>query len=65
MAPFLAGADGKCPNCGGHRFSGPAELRMDEKVTCLTCGHVPTVEEALDAGSAKPKAGGSENLVDK
>jgi uncharacterized protein (DUF983 family) len=59
MAAFLAGAIGKCPKCGDHQLTRPAKPGLDVKVTCLTCGHVATVEQAIDAGRAKPQAGGS------
>jgi hypothetical protein len=65
MAAFLAGATGKCPKCGEHQLSRPANMGLDEKVTCLACGHVATVEQAIDACKAKPRPGGSENLVEK
>jgi uncharacterized protein (DUF983 family) len=44
---FLFGAIGQCPQCGDHRFSGPALLAPDTSVTCHKCGHVCTVEEAV------------------
>jgi hypothetical protein len=63
MASYLGGLC-KCPQCGNHDFTGEAKSRA-EKITCSNCKHVCTVEEAAAAGKAKPKAGGSENLVDK
>jgi uncharacterized protein (DUF983 family) len=58
MAAFLAGAIGKCPKCGDHQLSRPANMGLDAKVTCLGCGHVATVEQAIDAGKAKLEPGG-------
>ena len=46
---FLFGAIGQCPQCGDHRFSGPALLAPDASVTCHKCGHVCTVEAAVNA----------------
>ena len=34
---FLFGAIGQCPQCGDHRFSGPALLPPDTSVTCHKC----------------------------
>jgi len=44
---FLFGAIGQCPQCGDHRFSGPALLAPDTSVTCHKCGHVCTVDTAV------------------
>jgi len=45
---FIFGAVGQCPSCGDHRFSGPALLATQSSVTCHKCGHVCTVEAAVD-----------------
>ena len=54
---FIFGAVGQCPQCGDHRFSGPALLGTATNVTCHKCGQVCTVEAAvataLDSGSVK------------
>jgi hypothetical protein len=54
---FIFGAVGQCPQCSGHRFSGPALLETATSVTCHKCGHECTVEiavkTALDSGSVK------------
>ena len=44
---FLFGAIGRCPQCGDHRFSGPALLAPDASVTCHKCANVCTVETAI------------------
>jgi hypothetical protein len=44
---FLFGAVGQCPQCGDHRFSGPAMLATDTAVTCHKCGNVCSVEVAV------------------
>ena len=44
---FLFGAIGQCPQCGDHRFSGPARLTPDANVTCHKCAHVCTVNVAI------------------
>jgi hypothetical protein len=44
---FLFGAIGQCPQCGDHRFSGPAVLEPSSSVTCHKCGHVCTVDVAV------------------
>jgi hypothetical protein len=44
---FLFGAIGQCPQCGDHRFSGPALLTPDASVTCHKCAHVCTVDIAI------------------
>ena len=54
---FIFGAVGQCPRCADHRFSGPAMLMPDSSVTCHMCGHVCTVEDAvetaLESGAVK------------
>lgn len=67
MAAFYLGGTTKCPKCGNHQFSGPADPRPSDKLVCTSpdCGYVTTVKEAQDAARAEPKSGGSENLVDK
>lgn len=64
---FILGGTCKCPRCGGHQFVSTNKLGDDDKLTCSTagCGYVCTVKEAKAAELAKPKPGGSENLVDK
>jgi uncharacterized protein (DUF983 family) len=44
---FLFGAIGSCPQCGDHRFSGPALLTPEAGVTCHKCGHACSVETAV------------------
>ena len=44
---FIFGAVGECPQCGDHRFSGPALLSPAASVTCHKCGHACTVEAAV------------------
>jgi hypothetical protein len=48
---FLFGALGKCPRCGNHQFDGTS-LHPEDNVTCANpqCGHVCTVDEAVQAG---------------
>jgi hypothetical protein len=54
---FIFGAVGTCPECGDHRFSGPALLTPESTVTCHKCKHACTVETAvgtaLDSGAVK------------
>jgi hypothetical protein len=54
---FIFGAVGTCPECGDHRFSGPAMLTPESIVTCHKCKHACTVETAvgtaLDSGAVK------------
>jgi hypothetical protein len=49
---FLFGALGQCPKCGNHSFNDTAKLRPADNVTCASpqCGHVCTVDEAIQAG---------------
>ena len=45
--PFTFTCNGKCPKCGGEDFTSvyrPADLAP---VTCLSCGHLTTVNDAL------------------
>jgi len=44
---FIFGAVGQCPECGDHRFSGPAMLAPASSVICHKCGHECTVETAV------------------
>ena len=54
---FIFGAVGQCPACSDHRFSGPAVLAPDSILTCHKCGHVCSVElavqTALKSGAVK------------
>ena len=47
---LICGANAQCPKCGKHRFSGPAELHLSDKVACVSCQHVCTAQEAIQAG---------------
>ncbi len=49
---FIFGAVGQCPECGDHRFSGPAMLAPATSVTCHKCGHECTVETAVASALA-------------
>ena len=62
---FILGGTPKCPHCGNHQFSSPRKTDPDEKITCISCGHVTTIKQALDAAISKPQARGSEDLVNK
>jgi hypothetical protein len=55
------GGIGECPKCGNNRFSGPDVVQRDARITCVNCGAVCTVDDAVRAGSRKP--GGSLALV--
>jgi hypothetical protein len=43
----------KCPKCGCHDFASPREAPLDADITCLECGYICTVKQALDAGRAE------------
>jgi len=46
----ILGATAKCPKCGCHDFAIPREAYLDADITCLECGYICTVKQALDAG---------------
>ena len=50
---FIRGAQGQCPKCSGHRFSGPSQLQLGDTVTCVNCSNPCTVEAALIAGASE------------
>ena len=49
----ILGATAKCPKCGCHDFASPREAHLDADITCLECGYICTVKQALDAGHAE------------
>ena len=49
----ILGATAKCPKCGCHDFAIPREAYLDADITCLECGYICTVKQALDARRAE------------
>jgi predicted nucleic-acid-binding Zn-ribbon protein len=49
----ILGTTAKCPKCGCHDFAIPHEAYLDADITCLECGYICTVKQALDAGRAE------------
>src|SRR5580704_15023411 len=47
---------GECPKCGNNRFSGSAAIQPDTRISCVNCGAVCTVDDAVRAGCRKPGA---------
>ena len=44
---FIQGASGKCPKCPSKRYTGSTKLSADTKITCVRCGEVRTIRDAL------------------
>jgi hypothetical protein len=44
---FVRGPSAKCPKCGGRRYTGPADLRLDVKIACTECDHERPMGDAL------------------
>jgi hypothetical protein len=55
----------KCPKCGDYRFANPERPRPDTKIVCLSCGHITTIGQAMDAWIAEPQPVGAENPIVK
>ena len=51
----ILGSTAKCPKCGCHDFAIPREAYLDADITCLECGYICTVKQALDAEFAEPR----------
>jgi Zn ribbon nucleic-acid-binding protein len=45
--PFTFTCNGKCPKCGGEDFTSVYRPAGFAPVTCLGCGHLTTVKDAL------------------
>jgi hypothetical protein len=52
-------ATAKCPKCGCHDFASPREAPLDADITCLECGYICTVKQALDAEFAERRRASS------
>jgi hypothetical protein len=55
----ILGSTAKCAKCGCHDFAIPGEAYLDADITCLECGYICTVKQALDAGRAESQLEGS------
>jgi hypothetical protein len=45
--PFTFTCNGKCPKCGAGNFTSPYRPADSTPVSCLSCGHLTTVSDAL------------------
>ena len=45
--PFTFTCNGKCPRCGGESFTSPYRPTDFAPVTCQSCGHLTSVNNAL------------------
>jgi hypothetical protein len=45
--PFTFTCNGKCPKCGAENFTSPYRPADFAPVSCLSCGHLTTVNDAL------------------
>jgi transcription initiation factor TFIIIB Brf1 subunit/transcription initiation factor TFIIB len=59
MVTTILRATAKCPKCGCHDFASPREAPLDADITCLECGYICTVKQALDAEFAEPRPASS------
>jgi hypothetical protein len=55
MVSTILRATAKCPKCSCHDFASPREAPLDADITCLECGYICTVKQALDAEFAEPR----------
>jgi hypothetical protein len=55
MVTTILRATAKCPKCGCHDFASPRETPLDADITCLECGYICTVKQALPCSPQEPK----------
>jgi len=60
---FTFTCNGKCPECGEENFTSPYHPADFAPVTCLACGHITTVKNAIRSSRAQEP--GTETLLPK
>jgi hypothetical protein len=54
----ILGSTAKCQKCACHEFAIPREAYLDADITCLECGYICTVQQAIDAGRSESQLNG-------
>jgi len=61
--PFTFTCNAKCPKCGGKDFTSVYRPADFAPVTCLNCGHLTTVNNALHP--FPPEKSGAKSVLDR